>query len=74
MTVKVKLFANLRKQRFKESDLTCEEGALLSDLLDTLKIEKKRIGILLVNGRDAKLNQKLTTGDTVSIFPAVGGG
>jgi len=74
MVVEVRLFATFRENRFKKQEMDFPEGASLDNLLDQLKIPKEQIGILLINGRTATLDQKLTANDIVSIFPAIGGG
>jgi molybdopterin converting factor small subunit len=40
----------------------------------SLTIPEPEIGIVLVNGRHAPLAQTLNEGDTLSLFPLVGGG
>lgn len=44
------------------------------EIFDQLGIDKSEVAILLVNGMDGKFEQQLKDGDTVSIFPPVGGG
>ena len=39
-----------------------------------LDIRDADIGMVLVNNRQAALDQELQTGDTLSLFPVVGGG
>ena len=43
-------------------------------VIDLLQIKRDEVAILLVNGMDGKFDQQLKDGDTVSIFPPVGGG
>jgi molybdopterin converting factor small subunit len=73
MKVKVKLFATLRNGRGKILDMDEQEGTIIK-VADKLEIPEEEIAILLLNGRDAKLSDELTEGDTISIFPPVGGG
>ena len=42
--------------------------------MDALGIPRDEIGILMVSGRHAELDQQAAPGDTISIFPPVGGG
>lgn len=74
MKVKVRLFATLREGREKEAVLDLEEGAPAQMVIDFLDIPEKEVSIFLVNGRDGARSQILREGDTVSIFPPVGGG
>jgi sulfur-carrier protein len=43
-------------------------------IVDALGIPRDEIGILMVSGRHADLDQQPAPGDTVAIFPMVGGG
>jgi len=76
MDVTVKLFANYRQGRYETSRESLREGSTVGHILDSLKLdlENDPIGILLVNGRHASPEQKLSGGDVVSIFPMLGGG
>lgn len=72
--IQVKLFATFRIGREKIVDLEMEEGSIVKDILDLVKIPKEDIAILLVNGRDGRIDQPLNDGDIISLFPPVGGG
>jgi molybdopterin converting factor small subunit len=74
MTLTVKLFATFRSGRFEVADLDVTPGATLGDVVDGLAIGREAVGILLVRGRHAELDHVPAAGDTVSIFPLVGGG
>ena len=74
MVVEVKLFATFRKERFNQKELEISEECSLSVLLKQLRISTDEVGILLVNGRQAQLEQKLAPHDVVSVFPLIGGG
>ncbi|MCF7955450.1 MAG: MoaD/ThiS family protein [Phycisphaerae bacterium] len=74
MLLEVRLFATFRQERFKVKEMQLPEGLLLGGLLTKLDISKKDVGILLVNGRHSNEDVILNAGDTVAIFPAVGGG
>jgi molybdopterin converting factor small subunit len=74
MVVQVRLFATLREGRFKTKEIEVAEGSFISDMLGQLKISEKEAGILLVNGRNATMKDKLGSQDVVSIFPPLGGG
>ena len=72
--MKVKLFASLRDGRFIEKEWNYVEGSTVSRILEELNINKKDVGVLLVNSRHAETDYKLEKGDTLSIFPVIGGG
>ncbi|KAF5040105.1 hypothetical protein SDC9_64682 [bioreactor metagenome] len=74
MEINVKLFATLRDGRFKEEKANMNENTQVSDVISKYNIPKEEVKICLVNGRDADLNQTLKNGDTLSLFPPVGGG
>jgi sulfur-carrier protein len=72
--VTVKLFATFRAGRFDVERRTLEAGTTVADLVAALGIPEDEIGILLVRGRHADLGLVPGAGDTISIFPLVGGG
>lgn len=74
MEVNVKLFATLRDGRFKEEKADVHENTQVKDVISRYNIPEKEVKICLVNGRDAGFDQKLNNGDTLSLFPPVGGG
>jgi len=74
MEVKLKLFATLRKGRFREQIVTTKDNSQVIDIVNQYDIPLGEIAICLVNGRDADKLQILESGDTVSLFPPVGGG
>ena len=74
MLLEVRLFATFRQGRFKVKEIQLPEGFVLAGLLEELDISINDVGILLVNGRHCKEDVILNAGDTVAIFPAVGGG
>lgn len=76
MKVLVKLFATLRKERFKSREFDLHEGSTVQQVLDMLSIiaNEKTIGIIFINGKHAGLESVLQDGDTLAIFPPVAGG
>lgn len=74
MTITVRLFATLRDGRGKELNIDSINSPTPRSLLTELGIAETDIAILLVNGRDGKLDNFLSDGDRVSVFPPVGGG
>lgn len=74
MKIKARLFATLRNGRGKEIDLDLEEGSDVKKVIGNLNIHEEEAAILLVNGISSTLESMLSDGDTVSIFPPIGGG
>lgn len=74
MTITVRLFATLRQNRGKTLELALPAGAAIEQALKELDIAECDAAILLCNGRHAQLTDRLQAGDTLSIFPPVGGG
>ena len=74
MEVNVKLFATLRDGRFKVEKADVSENTQIKDVITKYNIPEQEVKICLLNGRDAEFNQKLQNGDTLSLFPPVGGG
>jgi len=72
--VTVRLFATFRKGRFREQAIELKDGCTVGSIVDDLKIPRRELGIILVNGLSATEEDILCEGDTVSIFPMVGGG
>lgn len=74
MRVTVKLFATLREGRFKVENQELPAQSLVQDVMERLQIEPEGVAIILVNGRDSRFEAELKDGDTISLFPPVGGG
>jgi molybdopterin synthase sulfur carrier subunit len=74
MLVTVKLFATFRSGRFDMAQAEYPPGTSLANVVDELRIPKTEIGVMLLSGRHANLEDTLAPGDTVSIFPLLGGG
>ena len=70
----VKLFATFREGRFKVEERDYPAGATCGQIVSALGLLEDELGIVLVNSRHAPLEQELKAGDTVSLFPLVGGG
>jgi sulfur carrier protein len=74
MRVTIKLFATLREGRGKQLDIDIEEGCDVLKVLGKLDIKKANVSIVLVNGNNTGFDTMLSDGDTLSLFPPVGGG
>jgi molybdopterin synthase sulfur carrier subunit len=74
MQVTVKLFATFQSGRFDVRSLELTPGTTLAALAETLGIAPREIGVLLVGGRHAELDHVPSAGDTIAIYPLLGGG
>jgi len=70
----IQLFATFRVGRGKEVDIPWYEGIDGHVVLNALGLKPDDVKIFLINGRHGKPDALLKSGDTVSLFPAVGGG
>jgi molybdopterin converting factor small subunit len=79
MRITLKLFAGLRSN-LPESSLggpaaiDLAPSATVGDALDKVGAKREQAKIILVNSRHAGLETPLADGDTVAVFPPVGGG
>ncbi|HSW64162.1 MAG TPA: MoaD/ThiS family protein [Dissulfurispiraceae bacterium] len=74
MHIIVKLFATLRNGRFEQDVLHLADGVSVQHVVDMLSIRSDEAAIIFVNGRHADPEAPLSDGDTLSIFPPIGGG
>ena len=74
--ITVNLFATLRRHidGAPSVDVEIEPGQTVEQVLRRLDIEPEQARILFVDSRIAKTSQRLQGGETVSVFPAIGGG
>ena len=74
MKLTVKLFATLRTNRFKIADQEYPDGFTILQVAEALEIPKEELALTLVNGISVETDHILQEGDTLAIFPPVGGG
>lgn len=74
MRVTIKLFATFREGRFKVEVRELSEESRVGDVLQSIGISVEEVAICLVNGKDSNAQTVLSDGDTLSLFPPVGGG
>jgi len=74
MKVTVKLFASLREGRFDEAALDLGEGATIADAIALARLREGEVTVIFRNARHAEPAEALAEGDTLSLFPPVGGG
>ncbi|NFP90322.1 MoaD/ThiS family protein [Clostridium sporogenes] len=75
MKIEVRLFAYFREGRDKKYFMEInKENITPRYILEKLNIQVEEVAILLINGRDGKVDILLKDGDVLSLFPPVGGG
>jgi molybdopterin converting factor small subunit len=74
MKVTVKLFASFRAGRFDIETVAYPLGTTVADVADSLKLPSNELGIMMINNRHVKLDSLIADGDTLALFPLLGGG
>jgi molybdopterin converting factor small subunit len=74
MRITVRLFLSFRAGRFDTRATEYPKGATVAHVAAELAIADETIGLVLVNDRQATFEHQLTEGDTLALFPIVGGG
>ncbi len=74
MQITIKLFATFRVGRFDVVTRDYPTGTRIADIVTELHIPEKEIGMVMLNNRHAESDQELHEGDTLALFPLVGGG
>lgn len=74
MQITLKLFATFRNGRYKAAVKEIPAGTDCRAIVLGLNLTEEEIGIVLINGRHGTLDSILQEGDTLSLFPLVGGG
>ena len=73
--VTIKLFATLKKYTPADADhYPITPGTKLRTLLDLLEIPEDSARIMFIDGVKGVLDSTLEGGETVSLFPPIGGG
>jgi molybdopterin converting factor small subunit len=80
MLVYVKVFATLREYMDPKpeigikTEMKMEEGSIISDIIDLIKLPRDEVKIIFRNNSHAKVEDRLENDDVIAFFPAVGGG
>lgn len=74
MKITVKLFAFFRDNRFKIREQEIGEETTIGDIVDALGIDRKEVGVLMLNSRHTEFTVRPSPDDVLAIFPVVGGG
>jgi molybdopterin synthase sulfur carrier subunit len=74
MQVTVKLFASFRTGRTPVETCDYPVGTTVADVVAEKGLPVEDLGIMLVNSRHVHLDRELAEGETLAIFPLLGGG
>lgn len=74
MRITVRLFLSFRVGRFHTRVSEYPAGTTVAQVAGDLTLLHDQIGLVLVNDRQAEFDQRLAEGDTLALFPVVGGG
>ncbi len=74
MDITVKLYAGLRLGRFEEQVVRVDSRSAVEAVLRDLGIPPEHVSVALVNDRRVDSGYRLSPGDTLSLFPLLGGG
>lgn len=74
MKITVKLFATFRIGRFDIEERDYPQGTTVEQIVDDLNLPHEQLGILMVSSRHVDLDRVMVEGETLAIFPLVGGG
>jgi len=74
MKIVVKLFASFRNGRFKIDEQEHPARTDCRKIMLNLGLTEEEIGVVMVNGCHASLDQTLQDEDTLAFFPLIGGG
>jgi molybdopterin converting factor small subunit len=74
MNVTVKLFASFRTGRFSVEAGDYPDGTTVADVAESLHLPQSELGIIMINNRHVKIDRQLAEGDTLALFPLLGGG
>jgi len=72
--INIKLFATLRINRFKAEAREYPAGTTILEVAEDLEIPREELALTLINGISVDPDSELKDGDTLAIFPPVGGG
>jgi sulfur-carrier protein len=75
MTVRVRLYASLRKWNGKpDFALDLPTSCKLCEALVPIGVPENEVAIIMLNGHRGMLGSMLSDGDDIQLFPAIGGG
>ena len=74
-SVQIKLYGALRARRPANADaFPIETGATIGSIIAELEIPPEKVNLVFINGVQSDCGASVAPGDTVGVFPALGGG
>ena len=70
----LKLFASLKRGRFDTANKEYDRGISVAGVIRIERLPEKEVTLMLVNGRHVECDHILADGDTLALFPPLGGG
>jgi hypothetical protein len=74
MQIRMRLIGAFRVDRFKETVAEYPEGCQVVEIVSQLQIPTRALGVILINGLHARIDDTLHDGDTLVLLPLLGGG
>jgi len=74
MKITIKLFATFRTDRFTIEEREYPDGTTVGAIVTELGLPVEQLGIMMVNSRHVPIDRVLADGETLALFPLLGGG
>lgn len=74
MKIELKTFATLRSLHPSVPELEVEPGSTVGSVLKNLGIPREKVTIIFINNIHGTLDSPLEEGDSLGLFPPIGGG
>lgn len=74
MQIQLRLYGAFRRHRFAEQYCQLPPGTRVRAVVESLQLPDHLLGIILINGLHAGLDDGLEDGDILSLLPMVDGG
>lgn len=74
MEIRIRLYGVFRIDRFKEEVRDYPLGTTVREVVEKLRIPGQLLGIVLINGVHAGVDDPLKDGDVLTLLPLLGGG
>ncbi|MBN1686441.1 MAG: MoaD/ThiS family protein [Spirochaetales bacterium] len=72
--ITVKLFAGLNRNFAVPDSIDLTSAHKIGEIITAIGIPEKKVSIIFVNNRHAKVTDVVRPGDVLALFPPIGGG
>ena len=72
--ITVKLFATLGRAYSVDESVDLTSSRTIREIIAAIGIPEEKVTIIFVNGRHAKITDTVHPGDSLALFPPIGGG